>query len=80
MCERSSGADFAGSRRKSVTAEIVSMGGGTAYARRLPFDRYLRDARAGVVMGITNDTVLSNIARMLFPGHRRKRNINHAKD
>jgi isovaleryl-CoA dehydrogenase len=50
-----------------VTAEIMSMGGGSAYARRLPFDRYLRDARAGVVMGITNDTLLSNIARMLFP-------------
>ncbi len=55
-----------------VTAEIMGMGGGTAYARRLPFDRYLRDARAGVVMGITNDTVLSNIARMLFPGAPRK--------
>lgn len=55
-----------------VTAEIMGMGGGTAYARRLPFDRYLRDARAGVVMGITNDTVLSNIAKMLFPGPPRK--------
>jgi isovaleryl-CoA dehydrogenase len=50
-----------------VTGEIMGMGGGSAYARRLPFDRYLRDARAGVVMGITNDTILSNIARMLFP-------------
>ena len=50
-----------------VTNEIMGMGGGGAYARRLPFDRYLRDARAGVVMGITNDTVLANIARMLFP-------------
>jgi alkylation response protein AidB-like acyl-CoA dehydrogenase len=50
----------------------MGMGGGTAYARRLSFDRYLRDARAGVVMGITNDTLLSNIARMLFPGASRK--------
>ena len=50
-----------------VTNEIMGMGGGSAYARRLPFDRYLRDARAGIVMGITNDVVLSNIARMLFP-------------
>ena len=55
-----------------VTAEIMGMGGGAAYARRLPFDRYFRDARAGVVMGITNDTILSNIARMLFPGASRK--------
>jgi isovaleryl-CoA dehydrogenase len=50
-----------------VTSDIMGMGGGSAYARRLPFDRYLRDARAGVVMGITNDAILSNIARMLFP-------------
>jgi isovaleryl-CoA dehydrogenase len=50
-----------------VTSEIMEMGGGSAYARRLPFDRYLRDAHAGVVMGITNDTILANIAWMLFP-------------
>jgi len=50
-----------------VTSEIMGMGGGSAYARRLPFDRYLRDARAGVVMGITNDVIIGNIARMLFP-------------
>ena len=50
-----------------VTSEIMGMGGGSAYARRLPFDRYLRDARAGVVMGITNDVILGNIAGMLFP-------------
>jgi len=55
-----------------VTAEIMEMGGGTAYARRLPFERYLRDARAGVVMGITNDAMLSSIARMLFPGPPRR--------
>jgi len=55
-----------------VTAEIMGMGGGTAYARRLSFDRYFRDARAGVVMGITDDTILSNIARMVFPGSPRK--------
>jgi alkylation response protein AidB-like acyl-CoA dehydrogenase len=50
-----------------VTSEIMGMGGGSAYARRLPFDRYLRDARAGIVMGITNDVILGNIAGMLFP-------------
>ena len=50
-----------------VTSEIMEMGGGSAYARRVPFDRYLRDARAGVVMGITNDAILANIAGMLFP-------------
>lgn len=56
-----------------VTAEIMGMGGGSAYARRLPFDRYFRDARAGVVMGITNDTIMSNIAGMLFPKRNRAR-------
>lgn len=55
-----------------VTSEIMEMGGGSAFARRLPFERHLRDARAGVVMGITNDTMLSNIARMLFPSSPRK--------
>jgi alkylation response protein AidB-like acyl-CoA dehydrogenase len=55
-----------------VTSEIMGIGGGTAFARHLPFDCYLRDARAGVVMGITNDTILSNLARMLFPGSRQK--------
>jgi isovaleryl-CoA dehydrogenase len=50
-----------------VTSDIMGMGGGSAYARRLPFDRYLRDARAGIVMGITNDVILGNIAGMLFP-------------
>jgi isovaleryl-CoA dehydrogenase len=49
-----------------VMSEIMAMGGGSAYARRLPFDRYLRDARAGLVMGITNDVILANIAGMLF--------------
>jgi isovaleryl-CoA dehydrogenase len=57
-----------------VTAEIMGIGGGTAYARRVPFDRYFRDARAGIVMGITNDAILANIARMLYPPPRKKEN------
>lgn len=58
-----------------VTSEIMGMGGGTAFARRgLTFDRYLRDARAGVVMGITNNVVLGNIARILFPPPRKTEN------
>lgn len=55
-----------------VTAEIMGIGGGSAFARRLPFERYFRDARAGIVMGITNDVILGNIARMLFPPPKRK--------
>lgn len=50
-----------------VTAEIMTLGGGTAFARRLPFDRYFRDARAGVVMGVANDTALLNASAAMFP-------------
>jgi alkylation response protein AidB-like acyl-CoA dehydrogenase len=34
-----------------VTTDLMTMFGGTAFAGRLPFERYLRDARAGLVMG-----------------------------
>ena len=35
-----------------VTGEAMTLGGGSAFAKRLPFERYFRDARAGMVMGI----------------------------
>jgi alkylation response protein AidB-like acyl-CoA dehydrogenase len=50
-----------------LTAEVMSLGGGTAFARRLPFERYFRDARAGPVMGVGNDTALAAIGGILFP-------------
>lgn len=37
-----------------VTQDLMTMFGGTAFARRLPFERYFRDARAGMVMGLAN--------------------------
>lgn len=50
-----------------VTQEAMTLGGGTAFAKRLPFERYFRDARAGMVMGIAHDIALLNVGRMLFP-------------
>ena len=41
--------------------------GGTAFASRLPFERYFRDARAGMVMGMANDTAYQNMVPLLFP-------------
>jgi alkylation response protein AidB-like acyl-CoA dehydrogenase len=43
------------------------MFGGTAFSGRLPFERYFRDARAGMVMGVANDAAYQQIAGMLFP-------------
>ena len=50
-----------------VTQELMTMFGGTAFAGRLPFERYFRDARAGMVMGVANDQAYQQIAGMLFP-------------
>ena len=50
-----------------VTTDLMTMFGGTAFAARLPFERYFRDARAGLVMGQANDVAYGNIGTMLFP-------------
>lgn len=50
-----------------VTQELMTMFGGTAFAAHLPFERYFRDARAGLVMALPNDTAYQNIASLLFP-------------
>jgi alkylation response protein AidB-like acyl-CoA dehydrogenase len=50
-----------------VTQELMTMFGGTAFAARLPFERYFRDARAGMVMALPNDGAYQNIASLLFP-------------
>jgi alkylation response protein AidB-like acyl-CoA dehydrogenase len=50
-----------------VTAELMTMFGGTAFAGRLPFERYFRDARAGLVMGVANDAAYDTIGTLLFP-------------
>jgi len=50
-----------------VTADLMTMFGGTAFAGRLPFERYFRDARAGLVMGQANDAAYGTIGTLLFP-------------
>jgi alkylation response protein AidB-like acyl-CoA dehydrogenase len=44
-----------------VTQELMTMFGGTAFARRLPFERYFRDARAGLIMALPNDGAYETI-------------------
>lgn len=51
----------------AVTEEMMTMFGGTAFAGRLPFERYFRDARAGMVMGLANDEAYPMIAGMILP-------------
>ena len=50
-----------------VTQDLMTIFGGTAFAGRLPFERYFRDARAGIVMGMANDTAYQNMVPLLFP-------------
>jgi alkylation response protein AidB-like acyl-CoA dehydrogenase len=50
-----------------VTQDLMTVFGGTAFAARLSFERYFRDARAGMVMGLANDQAYEMIASMLFP-------------
>ncbi|MSP43968.1 MAG: acyl-CoA dehydrogenase [Alphaproteobacteria bacterium] len=54
----------------AVTEGLMTIFGGTAFAGRLPFERYFRDARAGVVMGLALDDAYPMIAGMLFPKKR----------
>ena len=50
-----------------VTTDLMTMFGGTAFAGRLPLERYFRDARAGLVMGQANDVAYATIGTLLFP-------------
>jgi alkylation response protein AidB-like acyl-CoA dehydrogenase len=50
-----------------VTQDLMTVFGGTAFAARLPFERYFRDARAGMVKGMANDTAYQNMVPLLFP-------------
>jgi alkylation response protein AidB-like acyl-CoA dehydrogenase len=50
-----------------VTQDLMTTFGGTAFAGRLPFERYFRDARAGLVMGMANDSAYQNMVPIMFP-------------
>jgi alkylation response protein AidB-like acyl-CoA dehydrogenase len=43
------------------------MFGGTAFAARLPFERYFRDARAGLIMALPNDGAYETMVPLLLP-------------
>ena len=50
-----------------VTQELMTMFGGTAFAARLPYERYFRDARAGLIMALPNDGALEAMLPLLLP-------------
>jgi len=50
-----------------VTQDLMTTFGGAAFASRMPFERYFRDARAGMVMGMANDAAYQNMIPLLFP-------------
>ena len=41
--------------------------GGSAYAGRLSLERYFRDARAGLVMGMANNAGYAGMIPIMFP-------------
>ena len=49
-----------------VTQDLMTTFGGTAFAGRLPFERYFRDARAGLVMGMANDAAYGGMIPLMF--------------
>ena len=49
-----------------TTQELMTMFGGTAFAGRLLFERYFRDARAGMIMALANDAAYQDMASMLY--------------
>jgi len=51
----------------NVTQELMTMFGGTAFAGRMPVERYFRDARAGMIMALPNDGTYDTISGLLFP-------------
>jgi isovaleryl-CoA dehydrogenase len=50
-----------------VTQDLMTIFGGTAFAARLPFERYFRDARAGLIMALPNDGALEAMLPLLLP-------------
>ena len=50
-----------------LTQNQMTTSGGTAFAGRLPFERYFRDARAWLVMGMANDAAYAGMISIMFP-------------
>jgi alkylation response protein AidB-like acyl-CoA dehydrogenase len=59
------GAKWAGAvAARDVTDQALQVVGGAGYAKRMPLERYLRDARAGVVMPPNVDACLETIGML----------------
>ena len=50
-----------------LTQDQMTTFRGTAFAGRLPFECYFRDARAGLVMGMANDAADAGMIPIMFP-------------
>lgn len=50
-----------------ITQDVMTIFGGTAFATRLPFERYFRNAPARMVMGMAHDAAYQNMVPRLFP-------------
>jgi alkylation response protein AidB-like acyl-CoA dehydrogenase len=55
-----------------IAQELMTILGGTAFAGRLPFQRYFRDARTGIVMALANGTAYQTVASPFFPAEKRQ--------
>ena len=49
-----------------TTSDLMTCFTGTAFARRSPIERYFRDARAGLVMGMANDVAYQAMVPLMF--------------
>ena len=58
---------FASETAMWVTTQAIQILGGYGYVRDYPVERYFRDARAGIVMGMANDQAYEMIGTLLFP-------------
>jgi len=50
-----------------LTQDQMPTFGGSAYAGRLSLERYFRDARAGLVMGMANNAAYAGMIPIMFP-------------
>lgn len=54
-----------------TTSDLMTCFTGTAFARRSPIERYFRDARAGLVMGMANDVAYQAMVPLMFADNER---------
>ena len=55
----------------TTTSDLTTCFAGTAFARRSPIERYFRDARAGLVMGMATDVAYQAMVPLMFADNER---------